>query len=175
MNTSRHQFTEWPTDLLIDYALKVHHRGIREAGPALHRLIHSIKEGDPVMEEISELFGESLNDLENHLLKEEQVLFPYLYDMLEAQRQGGQIGPMHCGSISFPIGVMMTEHDGEVERHQRISKLTNGYTAPEGASDTYRQVVEGLKEFSANLHEHIHIENDIIFPRCQTIENEIVG
>jgi regulator of cell morphogenesis and NO signaling len=174
MDTSRHQFTEWPIDLVIDYALKVHHRRIRTNGPALMLLFRQAIDENPVMEEVAELFSQSLSDLENHLMKEENVLFPYLYELLEANRNHTSAPPMHCGTIANPIRVMMMEHDGETERHQRISELTNGYTAPEGASDEYRQLVAGLKEFAADLHEHIHIENDIIFPRCEAIEQQIV-
>ncbi len=174
MDTSRHQFGEWPVDLLIDYALKVHHRNIREKGPALLELIGSVKGESAAMEEVEELFAQSLSDLDDHLMKEENVLFPYLYELLESKREGGMMTPMHCGTISNPIRVMMLEHEGEVERHGRISELTNGYNAPVDASDEYKKAVDGLREFAADLHEHIHIENDVIFPKSEMIEQEIV-
>lgn len=174
METSKYKFNEWPTDLLIDYALKIHHRGIRAKGPKVLRLIQSLSDENMVMAEIESLFSDSLNDLGNHLHKEEQVLFPYLYSLLEAQRNGQAMGPMHCGSIANPIHMMMLEHDDEIDRHQRIRQLTNDYTAPADASDDYKLLVGALKEFSDDLHEHIHIENDIIFPSCQVVEQQIV-
>ena len=133
MSSSRHQFTEWPTDLLIDYALKIHHRNIREKGPRLLKLARSIMDENMVMTDIEQLFSVSLNDLENHLSKEENVLFPYLYDLWEAERKNQSIEQMHCGTISNPIRVMVLEHADEVERHQQISALTNDYSAPADA------------------------------------------
>jgi regulator of cell morphogenesis and NO signaling len=174
MDTSRHEFGEWPVDLLIDYALKVHHRGIREKGPRLLQLIRLLMDENMVMAEIEQLFSQSLENLENHLRKEENVLFPYLYDLLEASRNGEHIEAMHCGTIANPIRVMVMEHEDEKERHQRIGDLTNGYSAPADASEDYKLLVAGLKDFAADLHEHTHIENDIIFPYCQRIEEKIV-
>ena len=72
------------------------------------------------------------------------------------------------------ILTVMEHHEGEVERHGRISELTNGYNAPVDASDEYKKAVDGLREFAADLHEHIHIENDVIFPKSEMIEQEIV-
>jgi regulator of cell morphogenesis and NO signaling len=81
---------------------------------------------------------------------------------------------MHCGTIANPIRVMMMEHDDEVERHQRISLLTNNYSAPADASNDYKLLLRGLQDFAADLHEHVYIENEIIFPRCQSVEKRIV-
>lgn len=175
MDTSRHYFQEWPTDLLIDYALKIHHRGIRHNGQRLLKLISFLKDENEVMGEIESLFTASFNDLLNHLQKEEQVLFPYLYDLLEAHRNNQPMAPMHCGTIAHPVQMMMMEHEGEIGRHQRICDLTNNYSAPADASEDYQLLLNALKEFSADLHEHIHIENDLIFPRCLAIEQKIVG
>lgn len=174
MNTSRHLFTEWPTDLLIDYALKIHHRNIRAKGPKLLQLIRCVVDENIIMPEVEQLFTESLSDLEKHLTKEENVLFPYLYELLEAERNNEGIAQMHCGTIANPIRVMMMEHDDEVERHQRISLLTNNYSAPADASSDYKLLLRGLQDFAADLHEHVYIENEIIFPRCQSVEKRIV-
>lgn len=151
MDTSRHEFGECPVDLLIDYALKVHHRGIRVKSPRLLQLIRLLMDENMVMTEIEQLFSQSLANLENHLRKEENVFFPYLYDLLEASRNGEHIEAMHCGTIANPIRVMVMEHED------------------------YKLLVAGLKDFAADLQEHTHIENDIIFPYCQRIEEKMVG
>lgn len=174
MDTSRFEFKKWPLDLLIDYALKMHHRMIRARGPELLELISELRDDYPNMAEVEMLFEESLSDLNDHLLKEENVLFPYLYELWNGKIARRPVAPMHCGTIANPIKVMIMEHEGETNRHQKISELTNGYLAPENASIDYKRAVEGLKEFAANLHEHIHIENDIIFPMSQEIEEKIV-
>lgn len=175
MNTSRHSFHQWPIDLLIDYALKIHHRGIREKGPKLLELIRRNMSNDPVLAQVEPLFSDSLMALNNHLMKEENVLFPYLYDLIDAHDNNIGIAPMHCGTIANPIQVMMMEHGDELARHEQIATLTSDYTAPKGATIDYCNIMAGLKDFVADLQEHIYIENEIIFAKSQELENKIVG
>ena len=171
-------FASWPLDLLIDYVLKIHHRGIREKGPGLLSLIRKVREAHgtnhPELYEIDELMRFSLEDLENHLQKEENVLFPYLYELFEAAREGRGISPMHCGSIANPIRVMTQEHENEGERYLYIQRLTHDFQVPEDACASYRLMLEELAEFMNALFEHIHIENNILFPRFIKIEREVV-
>ena len=99
-------FASWPLDLLMDYILKIHHRGIRARGPELLALLEKVErvhgEAHPELHELKALVCESLEDLEMHLQKEENVLFPYLYE-LYAARNRTAYGPMHCGTDSNPI------------------------------------------------------------------------
>lgn len=171
---STRSFSEWPLDLLVDYALKIHHRNIRTEGPATLRLLSELSENSTVMADVERHFSQSLNDLENHLLKEENVLFPYITELFEASQQRRRIEPMHCGTVANPIGVMMMEHQDEQERHRHIADLTGGYTAPAGASPQYVEALDRLRRFSEDLDEHIHIENDIVFPRAEQLEKEWV-
>lgn len=139
-------FAGWPIDLLIDYVLKIHHRGIRAKGPQIEALLTKVTEAHsknhPELLQVQALFRDSLLDLENHLSKEENVLFPYVYD----------------------------NHEGE--RFEKISSLTNGFTAPEDACASFRLVLQQLKQFEEALHEHIHLENNIIFPRALELEKK---
>ena len=167
-------FKSWPLDLLVDYVLKIHHRGIREKGPQIMELLNKVAQvhGDnhPELLEVKTHFYESLVDLGQHLEKEEQVLFPYIYEMAEAQLNNKPVEEFHCGSVQYPISAMMGEHDAEGERYRLISELTNGYTAPADACGSYRLVLNMLQEFEYNLHTHIHVENNIIFPRAIELE-----
>ncbi len=172
---SRYNFGEWPLDLLIDYVLKVHHRAVREKGPDTLALIGKVKSENPVLDEVEALFAQSLNDLDVHLMKEERVLFPFILDLFDTSRDGGEMGPMHCGTVRNPINVMMADHDGELERHARIATLLNGYKAPDDASDDYKDMVYRLSEFSRDLREHTHVENDFIFPEAIELEKVLVG
>ena len=96
-------FKQWPTDLLIDYVLKIHHRGIRRDGPEMLSLMHKVEqvhaENHPELHEVARLLEGSLEALEEHLQKEEQVLFPYMYEMYAAIARGERPQPFHCGSI----------------------------------------------------------------------------
>ncbi len=171
MKTSRFDFKEWPLDLLLDYALKIHHRGIRKDGSRIVNLLCKVENENKAVGDVKVLFEQSLEDLENHLMKEENVLFPYLFELVEATENGQPVGEMHCGTIRNPIRVMMVEHEGETDRHEEIKRLTSGYAVPEGSSDDYRELMNGLKEFFENLKEHIYIENEIIFPESIELED----
>lgn len=169
-------FAGWPIDLLIDYVLKIHHRGIRAKGPQTEALLNKVTEvhakNHPELLEVQALFHNALLDLENHLSKEENVLFPYIYEMLRAKEEGVKVGKFHCGTILYPIEVMEDEHSHEGERFEKISSLTNGFTAPHDACPSFRLVLQQLKQFEEALHEHIHLENNIIFPEALKLEKE---
>lgn len=170
-------FAGWPIDLLVDYVLKIHHRGIRTKGPQIEALLDKVTEAHarnhPELLEVQALFRDSLSDLENHLLKEENVLFPYVYEMSQAKEEGRKAARFHCDTILFPIEVMESEHSHEGERFEKISALTNGFTAPKDTCASFRLVLQQLRQFEKALHEHIHLENNIIFPSALILEKEV--
>lgn len=174
----QHGFSSWPLDLLIDYVLKVHHRGIRRNGPEILVLMNKVlaahSEAHPELLELHNLFVESLKDLESHLQKEENVLFPYLLELFAASEDGRTLEQMHCGTVKNPIRVMRMEHEGEGDRYHRISELTNGFCAPADGCGSYRLLMERLKIFVNDLYEHIHLENNIIFPQAVVLEEKWV-
>lgn len=171
-------FDSWPTDLLIDYVLKIHHRGIRAKGPGLLNDIRTVARvhGDahPELLQLEELFEKSLVDLESHLQKEEQVLFPYCYKLYESNLRGEYHHKMHCGSVANPIRVMFSEHHDEGTRYKFIRVLMKDFVAPEDACVTYRLMLQDLEAFMDSLFEHIHIENNILFPRFIELESRCV-
>lgn len=171
-------FDRWPTDLLIDYVLKIHHRGIRAKGPGLLNDIRTVARvhGDahPELLQLIPLFERSLADLESHLQKEEQVLFPYCYALFDAHLRGDSHQTMHCGSVANPIRVMLHEHNDEGTRYKFIRVLMKNFIAPEDACATYRLMLQDLEAFMDALFEHIHIENNILFPRFVELESRCV-
>ena len=171
-------FNDWPTDLLIDYVLKIHHRGIRAKGPTLLNDIKRIAEHHgaqhPELLQLVELFADSLEDLEGHLQKEERVLFPYCYTLFEAAADGCGHEKMHCGSVTNPIRVMLMEHNDEGTRYKYIRNMMNNFTAPADACASYRLMLQDLEAFMDGLFEHIHIENNILFPRFVELEARCV-
>lgn len=172
-------FASWPIDLLIDYVLKIHHRGIRNNGPVLLELIEKVRnahgERHPELNELYDLVSVSLEDLENHLQKEENVLFPYLLELFDASERSVSIEPMHCGSIANPIRVMNMEHEAEGNRYLHIKEITNGFEAPQDGCNTYRLMMAELEKFVNALFEHIHIENNIMFPKSLELEQRMFG
>lgn len=171
-------FDRWPTDLLIDYVLKIHHRGIRSKGPGLLNDIRTVARvhGDahPELLQLEELFEQSLIDLESHLQKEEQVLFPYCYKLFESDMRGESQQKMHCGSVANPIRVMLSEHQDEGTRYKYIRLLMKDFVVPEDVCVTYRLMLQDLESFMDGLFEHIHIENNILFPRFVALESRCV-
>ena len=174
----QHGFSSWPLDLLIDYVLKIHHRGIRRNGPEILVLMNKVLaahgEAHPELLELHGLFVESLKDLESHLQKEENVLFPYLLELFAASEEGRTLEQMHCGTVKNPIRVMRMEHEGEGDRYHRISELTNGFCVPADGCGSYRLLMERLKKFVNDLYEHIHLENNVIFPQAVALEEKWV-
>ena len=172
-------FASWPTDLLIDYVLKIHHRDIRTKGPQLLKDIERVAavHGDahPELHQLVKLFAASLDDLESHLQKEEQVLFPYGYKLFEASQRKDRVEKMHCGTVANPIRVMHSEHSDEGTRYKFIRNLMNGFAAPGDACVSYRLMLADLEAFMDGLFEHIHLENNILFPRFVALEKRLVG
>lgn len=167
-------FASWPLDLLLDYVLKIHHRGIRSHGPELLALVEKVARvhgaAHPELLELQQLVAESLTDLEAHLSKEEQVLFPYLYDLFAAATEERTLAPMHCGSIANPIRVMHLEHEHEGDRYLHIRQLTGNFSVPADGCASYRLMMQELEAFVDALFEHIHLENNIIFPEFLKLE-----
>lgn len=171
-------FNLWPTDLLIDYVVKIHHRNIRNKSGNLLEILDKVTQvhGDnhPELHQLQALVHESIEDLLMHLDKEENVLFPFIMEMLENEEAGRKMPPMHCGSVQNPIRVMRMEHENEGNRYMFIIELTNHFTAPDDACNTYRLLMKELEAFVDALFEHIHIENNILFPRAVELENRLV-
>ncbi len=169
-------YNAWPLDLLADYIEKTHHRYIREKSPSLLQFLNKVQkvhgERHPELYEIFELFSQSVEDLEVHLQKEERIVFPFVRKMIEAKNSGQPLERAHFGSIENPIAVMKDDHSAEGERFQRIAELTKGYNPPPEACNTYRVSFAMLDEFEQNLHKHIHLENNILFPKAIKMEEE---
>lgn len=161
-------FKAWPLELLVDYVTKYHHAKIREKGPELLQLCQKVAkvhgESHPELITVAELFESSLEDLLSHLYKEDHILFPVIYHLAGIPPK---LSEEACfPSIEMPISVMMQEHDQEGERFRQIAQLTHQYHVPADACQSYRLMMTLLKKFEQELHEHIHVENNIIFPEA---------
>ena len=127
--------------------------------------------------ELNELFNQvkqSLQDLELHFQKEEDVLFPYLYKLFEASQNETYIEAMHCGTVSNPIRVMTMEHENERQRYMRLREITDIFRIPDDVCINYEQMMVELETFVEHLFEHIFIENNILFPLFEKLEREWV-
>ncbi len=160
---------------LVDHIENTHHVYMKESLPRLGDLFakvlkaHGPKHGD-MLRPLQTTFSGLRNEIEMHLMKEEQVLFPYIREMEATLKQTGQVPPMHCGTVQNPIQQMEAEHEDAGEALARMRSLTAGYTLPGDACATFSALFEGLQEMEADLHQHIHLENNILFPRSIAME-----
>jgi regulator of cell morphogenesis and NO signaling len=169
-------YKTWPMDLLADYIEKKHHRYVSEKTPVIQKYLHKVSSvhgaAHPELLLIAEEFNGCAPALAAHMKKEELILFPYIRKMVTS---GSVPQAAHFGPVENPIGMMKQEHDIEGERFRRIAELSNNYNPPAEACNTYRVTYALLKEFEQDLHLHIHLENNILFPRAIALEAQFSG
>lgn len=170
-------YTGWPLDLLADYIEKKHHRYVEANIPLIQQYLHKVASvhGDrhPELLEVYQLFNQCAEELWHHMQKEEQILFPYIREMINVQRTGGALEAPHFGTVENPVAMMEHEHDAEGDRFRKIAALCNDYTPPADACNTYKVTFAKLQEFEEDLHRHIHLENNILFPKAIELERKL--
>lgn len=155
---------------LADHIERVHHAYLKAELPrldAMTRKVAAVHGGDnPRLHEVRDTFVALNEEMSSHMSKEEEVLFP-LVRQLEA---GGTAGSCQCGSIAQPIQRMELEHNEAGEALARLRDLTDGFTPPDWACNTYRAMLDGLAHLEHDMHQHVHKENNVLFPRAIDME-----
>ena len=159
---------------LVNHIVARHHAFLRRVLPMLGSLLDDVLEHHaskyPNLVEVREVYVALWDELLNHMMKEEAVLFPFIRS-LDAALQSRQPPPhFHCGSMRAPICVMEDEHRAAGEALNRMRALTHGFRQSKDACNAYRILMIGLRELEADLHLHIHKENYILFPRAAQAE-----
>lgn len=171
--TDQSPYRDMSLSQLIDHIVNVHHKYVEETISALKFYLEKIekvhRDRHPELTSIREEFFAAADALTIHMKKEEFVLFPYIKAMEEAKSNNFPLSRPHFGHIENPIAMMEEEHDTEGERFRRIERLTQGYTPPVDACQTYRVAFSMLQEFEQDLHTHIHLENNLLFPKAQVL------
>lgn len=164
---------------LATHIVDRHHVYLRRELPRLGQLIDKVVSAHgakhPELSQVSMLFRSLEAELMNHMLKEERVLFPIVKTLEEAAAASRPVPAFHCGSIENPIAVMEDEHQHAGAALARMRELTAVYSPPEDACPTYIAMLSGLAELEADLHTHIHLENNILFPRAAALEARLSG
>jgi regulator of cell morphogenesis and NO signaling len=175
--------TDWTTEplgALIDHILVRYHAGLKEELPRILALadkvatVHGANHPD-TLPALRDTFRDSKDELESHLEKEERVLFPYVRELETAARGLRPSFSIPLGLASGAIGVMEREHEVAGLALKTIHRLTDGFRPPEDACGSYRALFAGLAIFEADLHSHIHLENNILFPRAMGMERKLGG
>jgi len=168
-------YRAWSLDLLVDYIVNTHHTYIKQAFQLLDDYtakvskVHGVHH--PLLLEIEKLYHALKEELLLHMHKEEKVLFPYVRQMVHAFNSGMPRPLPQFGYIANPIRMMEHEHDIVGDICKEIASLTNNYTPPEWACNTLKAMYSKLNEFELDLHLHIHLENNILFPKAKEMEN----
>lgn len=171
-------YQEWSLDFLIDYIVNKHHLYVREVLPQIREYAAKVanRHGNthPETIAIANLFEELAIDLMQHLQKEEVILFPYVRQLEHARREKGAFPRAPFGSVNHPIQMMEMEHEFAGEHMHRIRELSQDFTPPPDACNTYRVLYTMLRDFEDDLHEHVHLENNILFPKAETLERTLI-
>jgi regulator of cell morphogenesis and NO signaling len=163
-----------PLDGMISHITNTHHKYTRDATARLAPLFDKVCSvhgaNHPELLELRDLFAGLTQELTVHLMKEEMVLFPYIIRMEEAVIEKAPILPPPFGTVQTPVAMMEHEHDSAGRALRAMREISHGYAAPSDACVSYQTLYEALAELEADLHHHIHLENNILFPRAIEME-----
>jgi regulator of cell morphogenesis and NO signaling len=161
---------------LISHIITTHHVYLRTHIPEIEKLIGKVHEkhgaNHPELAQIHAVFHGLGQELMMHMMKEENILFPYIERMDEAVEQGGPIVPPPFGSVANPVRMMEHEHDEAGIALKSLRETSKGYTPPPDACVSFQALYTALENFEKDLHQHIHLENNLLFPRAVEMEHK---
>jgi regulator of cell morphogenesis and NO signaling len=163
---------------LASHIIDTHHAYLREQFPRLKSLAdkvynaHKENHGERIRK-LKEVLENLRTDIEMHLDKEEQILFPLIKEM-ESFSAGQSSKPtVHCGTVENPIRQMEFEHNNAGDMLQQMRNISDDYKLPEDACESFKALYDGLQELENDLHKHIHLENNILFPKSVELESKL--
>jgi regulator of cell morphogenesis and NO signaling len=170
-------YNEWSLDFLADYIVNTHHSYVRKTLPDIMAYAEKVKKvhakTHPELLSIYRLVEDVNAELSAHMIKEERVLFPYIKELVAAKKNTQLLHAGHFDKIQNPINRMEMEHEMVGNNLAEIRQLSNNYAIPGDACATYSLLYRMLDEFEEDLHLHIHLENNILFPKSREIEKQL--
>ncbi|NNF34536.1 MAG: iron-sulfur cluster repair di-iron protein [Saprospiraceae bacterium] len=168
-------FNKWELSFLIDYIVNEHHTYVRESIPIIMQYAEKVARvhghNYPEVTEVYKIFSVVAEELNAHLQKEEMVLFPFVKELELAKKENRAPLLPPFGSVNNPIKMMEHEHENAGDAFKEIAQLTNGYEPPMGACNTFRALYAKLEEFEEDLHQHVHLENNILHRKAAALES----
>jgi len=162
---------------LISYILETHHSFTRQEIERLTALLAKVcsvhGQNHPELLRIQALFQDLAQELTPHMLKEERILFPYIGEMDDALHHERRSALPPFGTVQNPIRMMMLEHDAAGEVLRQIRQASGNYTVPSDACVSFQTLYQALEAFEQDLHQHIHLENNVLFPRAVEMEGTL--
>ena len=166
-----------PLSELVAHIRATHHEYVRDEvrrlGPLFDKVANAHGANHPELAELGRTFGALAEELASHLMKEEMVLFPYIVRLEESIAAGAPAPPSTFGSVRNPVAMMVREHASAGEALRNLRRAGNSYAAPADACVSFQVLYKGLAAFEADLHQHIHLENNILFPRAIALEGAL--
>jgi len=173
-NTRPLPYNDWSLDFLADYIINTHHSYVNKSLPDIRTYAAKVAKvhgsHHPELLVIHQLVEEINAELSAHLLKEENILFPYIKELVASKKSSQPLHPSAFGTVKNPIHAMELEHEIVGKNLQEIRTLSNNYLLPEDACASYTLLYRMLDEFEDDLHTHIHLENNILFPKALALE-----
>lgn len=170
-------YDRWNPDFLADYIFNRHHQYYYDEAPVIGELLEKVvgHHGDrfPELEDVYRLFVTLVQELNSHFAKEEKVLFPFIKALVRAKQSGNADELKNHFSIAGAVQMMEADHDAAGGILAELNGITNNYTAPEGACNSFQFLYKKLEELEDDLHQHIHLENNILFPKALALEKEL--
>lgn len=172
-------FNKWEIDFLIDYIINTNHRFVAVIDPEIHEYLQKVAEVYAAKHfdiiDITRCFIKTSSELKQHLHQEEFVLFPYIKQMCQAKKNNSALSHPPFGSVAKLIQLMEREHNNMLYEMKEIEFTSNNFTVPEDADNTFHIAYAKLKLFWDELLTHIHLENNILFPKAIEMEKELLG
>jgi regulator of cell morphogenesis and NO signaling len=164
---------------LIDYIIDKHHVFTASELARLAGLMEKVcrKHGETHagLFELQAVFSALAEDLTAHMRKEEVVLFPFIKTLQESLARNLSVAPPHFRTVQNPVRMMLEEHDAAGDLLRRMRELTSDYTLPPEACPTFTALYAGCQDLEKDLHRHIHLENNVLFPQAQAMEAKVFG
>jgi regulator of cell morphogenesis and NO signaling len=175
--------TEFPehkkTAELADYIVEKHHVFTRDEiarlTPLMEKVCRKHGEQHPELFDIRTAFGALADELTVHMKKEEMVLFPYIKVLAAVVSTNLPVAEPHFKTVRNPVRMMMSEHDAAGDFLRQMREFSNDFTLPDGACPSFAALYFGLEELEKDLHRHIHLENNVLFPQAVVLEEKVFG
>ncbi len=175
--TSNDNAKDWRREsltALVEHINSTHHVYVKEEVPRLLQLIAKVVAAHganhPELLTVQQTFSGLGQELSMHLMKEEQILFPYVAQAERSAKTGEPLPPSCFGTVQNPVRMMMMEHDSAGTALKELREATSDYAVPGDACISYKTLYQALQDFEKDLHQHIHLENNILFPRAIELE-----
>lgn len=173
------EFDDWGLDFLADYILNIHHRYLEKALPEANEYVNRFLLGHrkkyPELAELEIIMKKMMKEIPPHMKKEEEIIFPYIKQIYHAFQHKESYASLLIRTLRKPVEeVMQGEHEAVGKQLHRMREITNNYTLPEKPCVTHRVTFSKLQELDINLVQHIHLENNILFPKAIAMEKKLL-